>query len=46
MDGLRPHRLEEPQEAAAMLAEVSLRLAAILCPHGVHREVHRALDLG
>ena len=30
MDEVGPHRVEEPQKAAAMLAEVALRLAAIL----------------
>src|SRR5215212_8835190 len=45
MDEVRPHRIEEPLEAAAMLAEVALRLAAILGPHPVDGEVLSALDL-
>src|SRR5215211_1074351 len=45
MDEVRPHRIEEPLEAAAMLAEVALRLAAILGPHPVDGEVLSALNL-
>src|SRR5918998_4687969 len=43
MDEVRPHRVEEPKEAAAMLAEVALRLAATLGFSDVEGEVLFAL---
>ncbi len=45
VDQLGPHRVEEPQEAAAAPAEIPLRRAAVLAFRGVDREVLPALDL-